>query len=73
MDLSKYITGITVPKLNQGALKSIKISLPPLETQKQIIADIQSEQKTVNGNKELIKKMEKKIEVKIDEVWGEKI
>ncbi len=50
---------------------SVKIPLPPLEVQEQIVAEIEAEQKVVNANKELIEKMEKKVEAKIGEVWGE--
>ncbi|MBN4056831.1 restriction endonuclease subunit S [bacterium AH-315-J21] len=37
-DLSSFTTGLTVPKLNQGMLKSIPIPLPPLPEQKRIVA-----------------------------------
>jgi type I restriction enzyme S subunit len=37
-DLSKYVSGLTVPKLNQGSLISIEIPVPPLEEQKRIVA-----------------------------------
>src|SRR5574344_2646933 len=39
-DLSEYITGATVKKLNQEKLKSINIPLPPLEEQKRIVAKL---------------------------------
>ena len=39
-DLSDYITWTTVPKLNQERLKLIEIPLPPLETQKAIVAKL---------------------------------
>ena len=58
---------------NLSFVKSRKIPLLPLEVQKQIVAEIQSEQRVVNANKELIEKMEKKVEAKIGEVWGEEI
>ena len=32
-DLTKYTTGLTVPKLNQERLRSIKIPIPPLPEQ----------------------------------------
>ena len=41
MDLTPYITGVTVPKLNQSKLKSIEIPLPPLEVQQEIVAEIE--------------------------------
>ena len=37
-DLSKFITGLTVPKLNQGRLCEIPIPLPPLSEQGRIVA-----------------------------------
>jgi type I restriction enzyme S subunit len=39
-DLEEFVTGMTVPKLNQGNLKIIPIPLPPLPQQKQIIATL---------------------------------
>lgn len=39
-DLSDYITGLTVPKLNQEKLRSIPIPLPSLEEQKTIVAKL---------------------------------
>ena len=36
-DLTEFVTGMTVPKLNQGNLKQIKIPLPSLSTQKYIV------------------------------------
>ena len=37
-DLMPFVSGMTVPKLNQGRLREIPIPLPPLEEQKQIVA-----------------------------------
>jgi len=37
-DLSDFISGMTVPKLNQGQLREIQIPIPPLEEQKRIVA-----------------------------------
>jgi type I restriction enzyme, S subunit len=36
-NLLSFVTGLTVPKLNQGQTKKILIPLPPLEEQKQIV------------------------------------
>ena len=48
-DLIPFITGVTVPKLNQSKLRSIKIPLPPLEIQKEIVAEIEGYQKVIDG------------------------
>ena len=48
-DLMPFVTGVTVPKLNQEKLRSIQIPLPPLEVQKEIVAEIESYQKVING------------------------
>ena len=40
LDLTPYITGLTVPKLNQDKLKKITIILPSLFEQKQIVATL---------------------------------
>lgn len=37
-DLSEFVTGVTVPKLNQKNLRSIKLPLPPLQEQRRIVA-----------------------------------
>ena len=36
MDLMPFITGVTVPKLNQERMRAIEISLPPLEIQQEL-------------------------------------
>jgi type I restriction enzyme S subunit len=40
MDLTPWISGLTVPKLNQGNLKEIPIPLPPLDDQRRIVATL---------------------------------
>ncbi len=37
-DLMKFVTGLTVPKLNQEKMRSIPIPLPPLPEQKRIVS-----------------------------------
>jgi type I restriction enzyme M protein len=59
MDLSLYITGVTVPKLNQEKLRSIEIPLPPLEVQKEIVEQIEVKQKAIEGAKQVIENLER--------------
>ncbi len=54
-------------------LKQIQIPFPPLEIQKQIITEIEKEQKMVEECKKLITIHEQKIKDEIAEVWGEKV
>ena len=63
-------SGAQLPRVSWNFVKNLKAPLPPLETQKQIVAQIEAEQKLVNANKELIKLYEQKIKDKISEVWG---
>jgi type I restriction enzyme S subunit len=37
-DLSEFVSGLTVPKLNQGSLREIPIPVPPLSEQQRIVA-----------------------------------
>ena len=60
------------PHVYPKHLQIIKIPLPSIEVQKQIVAKIEEEQKLVDSNKQLIDLFEKKVKDKISEVWGEK-
>ncbi len=57
--------------LSAQVLKEYAISLPPLATQQTIVAEIEAEQALVNANRELIARMEKKIQTTLARVWGE--
>ncbi|TCK67982.1 type I restriction enzyme M protein [Winogradskyella wandonensis] len=59
------------PNLSITDLKKIPIPNPPIETQNEIVARIENEQKLVNANKELIEIFEQKIKNRIAKVWGE--
>jgi len=56
--------------INNRLLFEIKIPLPPLDVQTQIVTRIEEEQKLVDANKKLIGLFEEKIKEKIAEVWG---
>ena len=69
-DLTSFITGVTVPKLNQQKLCSIEIPLPPLEVQKQIVDKIEKERQLVESNKNLIKLFKQKIDTVINSIYS---
>lgn len=60
-----------MPKINQGIVERIPVPLPPLETQRAIVAEIEAEQALVNANRDLIARMETKIQATLARVWGE--
>jgi type I restriction enzyme S subunit len=37
-DLATFVSGLTVPKLNQGSLREIPVPVPPLPEQQRIVA-----------------------------------
>jgi restriction endonuclease S subunit len=63
MDLSPHITGVTVPKLNQEKLRSIEIPLPPLAIQQEIVAEIESYQKIIDGARQVVENYRPRINV----------
>jgi type I restriction enzyme M protein len=50
-------------------LKELTVPLPEIEVQQEIIAKIETERKTIDGCRELIKTYEDKIKRVIDKVW----
>lgn len=58
----------TVTNLHLIEIKQFKIPLPPLEIQKQIVAEIEEEQKIIEANKKLIVIMEHKIADVLSEI-----
>lgn len=65
------MTGGGQPQFNGNALIQLKFPLPPLATQKAIVAEIEAEQALVDANCELISRFEKKIQDTLARVWGE--
>jgi type I restriction enzyme M protein len=63
--------GANIRNLSQGILNELKIPLPPLATQRAIVAEIEAEQALVAANRELITRFEQKIQATLARVWGE--
>lgn len=64
-------TGGTQKFISLGFLRKLQIPLPPIETQREIVAELEAEQQLINANKKLIEIYQQKIKSKIAEVWGE--
>lgn len=59
-DLSSYITGQNIPKLNQANLNSIQIPLPPLDIQQKIVDEIEKvEKENIKTEQDIIKLQDK--------------
>ena len=61
----------SMPKINQGIVERIPIPLPPLATQRAIVAEIEEEQAMVGANRNLIARFERKIQSTLARLWGE--
>ncbi len=64
---SENITGIGVGNLNVGAVRKFKIPLPPLEVQKEIVAEIEGYQKIIDGARQVVENY--KPQIQIDPSW----
>ena len=63
--------GANIRNLSQGILSKLPVPLPDLETQQEIVDELETEWSLVNGNRDLITRFEKKIDAAIARVWGE--
>lgn len=60
-----------MPKINQDQLAQIKIPLPPMETQRQIVEKLDRQMQALEGVRLLKSEAEKRIEEILAGVWGE--
>src|SRR5262249_40566929 len=69
--LSDFTYGAAIKNVaSVEILKELRLPLPPLATQQAIVAEIEAEQALVAANRELITRMEKKIQATLARVWG---
>jgi type I restriction enzyme M protein len=69
--IQAHKSGTTVYGIKASVLKQIEIPVPPLPTQRAIVAEIEAEQALVAANRELIARMEKKIQATLARIWGD--
>jgi len=65
----ELVTGGGQPQFNANTLKLIKVPVPPIEEQKEIIAKIEAEQALIEPNKQIIEVFSKKIQDRINEIF----
>ena len=65
-----YYERASIPKINRSQLFKALVPLPPLETQMQLVSEIEVEQSLVDTNRELIQRFEKKIEAAVGASLG---
>jgi restriction endonuclease S subunit len=63
--------GAVIKNLTTDQTREFKIALPPLATQRTVVAEIEAEQALVSANRELITRFEQKIQATLSRIWGE--
>ena len=71
MNLNKYSKAGGQPSISQSDILELKIPLPSINAQKEIVLRIEEERKVIEGNKKLIEIYTQKIQDRINKVWGE--
>jgi type I restriction enzyme M protein len=69
IQLRSVTKGTTRPRINLSHIRSLKIPLPSIAIQNEIVNQIQEEQKRIQATKELVEIFEQKIKDKIAEIW----
>lgn len=64
-----HTKGATRPRINLNVIRNLTIPFPKIDTQKEIVEKLEHEREVIEGNKELIKIYEKKINDKIKELF----
>ena len=67
-DIIGNVHGNTMQHITKDKFEKIKIPLPPLEVQKQLVAEIEKEELIIEANKTLIDLLEKKIEKRMKDI-----
>ncbi len=69
--MKAWATGGTFAEISKSKFCELKIPLPPLEVQKEIVAEIERHQREIARLKRAIEDEEKKIQATLARVWGE--
>jgi type I restriction enzyme M protein len=60
--MNSLASGGTFKEISKSKFETLKIPLPPLEIQKQLVAEAEKEEEIITANRRLIEIMERKIE-----------
>jgi restriction endonuclease S subunit len=63
--------GVGLVHITKRNLEKIKIPVPPMQTQKQIVEEVKAEQALVESSRKLIKIHEEKIRETIEKLWAQ--
>jgi type I restriction enzyme M protein len=66
--LKQFLTGSSRSRISRSNLAKVKIPLPPLAIQKQLVAEAEKEEEIIAANRRLIDLMERKIEEVLDTI-----
>ena len=69
-DISNWASSAQPPSMRKTIVESHHMPLPPIETQRAIVAEIEAERAIVDANRELVERMEARIAAAIGRVWG---
>lgn len=67
LNLRRYTTGVTVPKLTQANLRKIEIPLPPLAEQERLVAELEGYRKIIEAARQILNSY--KPTLRIDPKW----
>ena len=70
-NFKKVSQGSTIQGVTKKQLSEIQIPLPPLEVQRETVAEIEGYQKVMDGARMVVKNYQLKIQEAIARVWGE--
>lgn len=70
-EIIKGNSGAIFDSINREQIEKLRISVPILDIQQTIVERIESERQIIEGNKKLIEIYTRKIEDRINKIWGE--
>ena len=69
-EISKYLTGASRQRISRSNLAKVRIPLPPIKIQKQIVDEIENYQQMIDDDRKNIETLQQKIEAKIKSIYG---